>query len=80
MHKDNRYHRLKRYTESIDCFDYIISRGSSYLDGIAYFNKGNSLKETQRIDDAIEFYQKVIKYQKKEEGDYYYNIGLYQYI
>ena len=80
LRKGNCYHRLKRYTESIDCFDFIISREPGYLNGIAYFNKGNSLKEIKRIGDAIECYQKAIKYQKKEDGDYYYNLGLCQYI
>ena len=80
LRKGNCYHRLKRYTESIECFDFIISRDPSYLNGIAYFNKGNSLKEIKRIDDAIECYQQAIKYQKKKDGDYYYNLGLCQYL
>ena len=79
LRKGNCYHRLKRYTESIDCFDYVISRKPEYLNGIAFFNKGNSLKEIKRIDDAIECYQNAIKYQKKEDGDYYYNLGLCQF-
>ena len=79
LRKGNCYHRLKRYTESIDCFDFVISREPRYLNGIAYFNKGNSLKEIKRIDDAIDCYQKAIKYQKKEDGDYYYNLGLCQF-
>jgi tetratricopeptide (TPR) repeat protein len=68
LRKGNCYHRLKRYTESIDCFDFIISKEPGYLNGIAYFNKGNSLKEIQRLDDAIECYQNAIKYQKKKMG------------
>ena len=79
LRKGNCYHRLKRYTESIDCFDFVISREPGYLNGIAFFNKGNSLKEIKRIDDAIDCYQKAIKYQKKEDGDYYYNLGLCQF-
>jgi len=80
LRKGNCFHRLKRYTESIDCFDFVISRDPGYLNGIAFFNKGNSLKEIKRIDDAIECYQNAIKYQKKEDGDYYYNLGLCQYL
>ena len=80
LRKGNCYHRLKRYTESIDCFDFVISRKPEYLNGIAYFNKGNSLKEIKRLDEAIECYQKAIKYQKKEDGDYYYNLALCQFI
>jgi len=31
LRKGNCLHRLKRYTESIDCFDFVISRKPEYL-------------------------------------------------
>ena len=80
LRKGNCCHRLKRYTESIDCFDFIISRKPEYLNGIAYFNKGNSLKEIKRIEDAIECYQNAIKYMTKKDGDYYYNLAVCQFL
>ena len=66
LRKGNCCYRLKRYTESIDCFDFVISKKKDYLNGIAYFNKGNSLKEIKRIEDAIECYVNAIKYMKKK--------------
>ena len=80
LKKGNCCHRLKRYTESIDSFDFIISRKPDYVNGIAYFNKGNSLKEIKRIEDAIECYQNAIKYMKKKDGDYYYNLSVCQFL
>ena len=80
LRKGNCCHRLKRYTESIDCFDFIISRKPEYLNGIAFYNKGNSLKEIKRIEDAIECYQNAIKYMKKKDGDYYYNLSVCQFL
>ena len=80
LRKGNCCHRLKRYTESIDCFDFVISRKPEYLNGIAFFNKGNSLKEIKRIEDAIESYQNAIKYMKKKDSDYYYNLAVCQFL
>ena len=80
LKKGNCCHRLKRYTESINCFDYVISRNPEYLNGIAFFNKGNSLKEIKRIEDAIECYQNAIKYMKKKDSDYYYNLSVCQFL
>ena len=80
LRKGNCLHRLKRYTESIDCFDFVISRKPEYLNGISFFNKGNSLKEIKRIEDAIECYQNAIKYMKKKDSDYYYNLSVCQFL
>ena len=80
LRKGNCLHRLKRYTESIDCFDYVISRNPEYLNGIAFFNKGNSLKEIKRIEDAIECYLNAIKYMKKKDSDYFYNLSVCQFL
>ena len=78
--KGNCFNRLKRYSESIDCFDTIISQNPEFKFGLAYYNKANSLKELNRLEDAIQCYQQAILYLgDKKDGDYYYNLGLCQY-
>jgi tetratricopeptide (TPR) repeat protein len=80
LHQGISYYRLKRYTESIECFDYILSKSPGHLNGIVYFNKGNSLKAIKRLDEAIECYLNAIKYQKKQDSDYYYNLAHCQFL
>lgn len=78
--KGNCFNRLKRYSESIDCFEIIISRDPKFKNGIAFYNKANSLKELNRLEDAIQCYQQAIQYLgDKKGGDYYYNLGWCQY-
>ena len=56
---------LKKYKESIQCFDKAIAINSNYFN--AYQNKGNALISIKKFEEAIKCYNKIFEMKPNDE-------------